>query len=230
MTTNPGGHILRIDSDIPFTDAVYGWMAAHRHELDTLASPSRRFENNYLAWETVRRRTNPFFENGTGFEGYFVGQCTVPEEALDHILTMSQSILDNLARMYHNNFPFQSRLMQTLAEEHPDPKAMYIWSAELGAALGRLRVNVSRNAEATAFNANTYRLVQMLPPIHYQEAGQSIRQAYAVTGSADNQRRALVTLSDLPPTRQHAWMVAQFIGKFGHPIVREFLRNNPARG
>jgi hypothetical protein len=225
--TNPGGSVLKVDSNVPFDSMIHEWLAFQARDIEHIASPSRRYENPYLAWETVRLRKNPFFENGTGFEGYYVGRCRTPEEALENILKVGGTILDNIARQHRFNYTFQSRLMKTLTENRSDPQAVYVWAAELGAALAKLRVHVPNNTEATAFHTDTYRIVNMLPAIDYHLNADTIRQVYTVAGKSGGSR-ALVTLQDLPAAQQHAWLVAQFIGRFGHPLVREYLRHNPA--
>jgi hypothetical protein len=226
---DPSGSVLKIDSSVPFDHLIHAWTLWHHNQVEAIVKPSRRYEKPYLAWETVRRRKNPFFEHGTGFEGYFVGRARTPDEALDSILTINQAILDNIARQYRGDYAFQSRLMQVLHGSHSDPKAVYIWAAELGAALARLRASASTNPEAEAFHTDTYRLVNMLPPIAYHEEANTIHQLYTIAGSSSGDHRILVTPQALPPSRQHAWMVAQLIGRFGHPLVREYLRLNPVR-
>lgn len=222
----PASNALKVDSNVPFDTMIRDWLALHELLIDFIANPSRRYERSYLAWETVRLRKNPFFENGTGFEGYFVGRCRTPEEALEHILRLGRTILDNIARQHHQHYAFQSRLMKALIENRSDPQAVYVWAAELGAALARLRAQVPRNQEATAFQAETYRLVSMLPSINYHQNDNAIRQVYTVAGRSEASR-ALVTLQDLPPAERDAWLVALRLGRFGHPLVREYLRHNP---
>ncbi|MGQ9887296.1 MAG: hypothetical protein ACUVSX_02285 [Aggregatilineales bacterium] len=222
----PGSSALKVDSNVPFDAMIHDWLTFHERAIDHIAKPSRRYERSYLAWETVRLRKNPFFENGTGFEGYFVGRCRTPEEALERILGVSRAVLDNIARQHRRHYNFQSRLMKALAENRSDPQAVYVWAAELGAALARLRAQVPQNQEASAFHTDTYRLVNMLPPIGYHQNDSEIRQVYVVTGRS-RASRALVTLQDLPPREQQAWLVALRLGRFGHPLVREFLRHNP---
>lgn len=229
MTTPGSSSVLKVDSSVPYERLIHAWIAWHDNQADRLIKPSRRFEKPYLAWETVRRRKNPFFEKGTGFEGYFVGRTNTAEEALEHILSVGQNILDNIARHNRGNYTYQSRMMQTLLGERADARAVYDWSAELGAALARLRVNVPNNPAAAAFHNDTYRLVSLLPAIAYHPEDDAIRQVYTVAGSSDGQRRLPITVQSLPPAQQHAWLVTQFIGRFGHPLVREYLHQAPER-
>jgi hypothetical protein len=105
-----------------------------------------------------------------------------------------------------------------------DPKAIHIWSAYLGAALGRLRCQVSTSKEAVLFQTRTYRIVGSLPPMVYQEIQKDVRQTYAV--GADEVKpvsRLAITTGTLNPCQQEAWLVAERIGEFGHPLVRQFL-------
>jgi hypothetical protein len=202
---------------------MFGWLHLHDAPLNKLVSHGQ-IEKQYLAWETVRLQTNPYFIKGTGFEGYFVGVCPNPEAALEAILATNQGILDAIARFYRYDYGLRTRLMRTLMRESSDPKAIHIWSAYLGAALGRLRCQVSTSKEAVLFQTRTYRIVGSLPPISYQETQQDVRQLYAV--GADEIKpvgRLAITVGALNPGQQEAWLVAQRIGEFGHPLVRKIL-------
>ena len=216
-------NLMRIDSEVPFGTALSTWLCLHHTHLDRLVRHDY-MEKQYLAWETVRLQTNPYFLKGTGFEGYFVGRCPTPEAALDAILATSQGILDAIARLYRYDYDLRKRLMRTLIRETSDPQAIHVWSAYLGAALGRLRCQVASNKEAVLFQTQNYRIVSALPPIVYREVERDVRQIYAV-GSLGSKPagRIAVTTSLLKPSQQEAWMVAQSIGEFGHPLVRKIL-------
>ncbi|MCC7449736.1 MAG: hypothetical protein IT324_20115 [Anaerolineae bacterium] len=216
---------LKVDSVVPFSDRIY-W----RLYLNNRQSPARLLEEShqydypYLAWETVRKRRNPFFEQGTGFEGYFVGICHSPDEMLARILSISRGMLVSIARLYRYEYSFQSKLRKTLNGESSDPKAMAEWSAQLGATLARLRCNLLHNQNADAFRDETYRIVSGLPPIDYHATDHALRQVYCVdTLHVPNTVKIIVNLQQLPDADQEAWQVAQAIGKFGHPLVREYL-------
>lgn len=188
---------------------------------------SHYHDSQYLAWENVRKKRNPFFENGTGFEGYFVGICLSPEEVLEKILIINKDILNNLVRLYRFDYSFQSRLFKALTEDRADTKAMHDWAAEFGAALAKLRMNVHEvhNPTADYFRSETYRIVKALPPIRYSEVEYQIGQHYVVGFYNGQHNHQLVIMpSMLKPNDQDPWLVAQLIGKFGHPLVREYLR------
>jgi len=213
----------RVESEVPFGKAVHSWLVLHASPLDKLVHHDQ-IEQAYLAWETVRRRTNPYFLQGTGFEGYFVGICPSPEAALEAILATSQNILDAIVRLYRYEYGLKSRLMKTLTRENADPKAIHIWSSYLGAALGKLRSQVSTSREAEAFRARTYRLVSALPPISYYENKSDVAQTYAVGSDEGRENGKLyITLEMLNPGQRDAWLVAKYIGEFGHPLVRKIL-------
>jgi hypothetical protein len=90
--------------------------------------------------------------------------------------------------------------------------------------LGKLRMLIFHNREAEAFQARTYQIVRALPPIVYHEAAEDVTQTYLIgTGSANAVGRLLVTLPMLKPSQQDAWLVAENIGEFGHPLVRQVL-------
>src|SRR5262249_11050633 len=132
-----------------------------------LIKESCQFERQYLAWETVRQGGNPFFENGTGFEGYFIGCCHAPSEALTQLLSLGHQILTNISRLHRFEYQFQSRLHKTLMGELEDLRAMSEWSDEFGATLARLRCKVLCNKDAQRFQSATKQIVDRLPPITY---------------------------------------------------------------
>jgi len=214
--------LVTIDKDIPFSDALY-WQLQGRHEqLEAVIRHSSQYERHYLAWEEVRKGRNPFFENGTGFEGYFVGVCSSSEEALQRILTINRELLENLSKLHRFETRFRSRLLKTLTGEvNNDYRAITEWSAEFGAVLARLRCNVRHNRQSDLFQAETYQLVQWLPSIQYSLKEHNIQEHYAVARVSDHSSKIIVTTAMLKPTDQEAWLVAQSIGKFGHPLVRE---------
>ncbi len=133
--------IKKIQSEVPFGHAIYGWLYLNNYQLDRLVNHDQ-MEKNYLAWETVRQECNPYFVKGTGFEGYYVGRCAIPEAALESILALNQHILDAIARLYHFEAKFRSNLMRTLLREKSDLTAIGIWSSYLGAELARLRAQI----------------------------------------------------------------------------------------
>jgi len=237
MLSRPSGHILTIDSQVPFDVEIAAWQQIHGIRLGSLIHESRRFEPAYLAWETVRRSRNPFFLRGTGFEGYFVGLCHSPEEALERILNTSKDILAGIIRYHHHNYLYQSRLMKALTEDNTDAQVIAEWSAILGATLARLRTYVRRSPKAGSFHESTYKIVSQLPPMTYVpkvcpvEQSPRIEQIYHVGRGGDLPGARLeISLNSLKPADQDAWLVAAFIGKFGHPLVREFLRQANRRG
>ena len=214
---------ITIKSEVPFGRTLYTWLYLNDLHIDQQVNHDQ-MEKSYLAWETVRKRSNPYFEIGTGFEGYFVGRCTIPEAALNAILDINQNILDAIARLYRLEYGTRSRLMKTLTRENSDTKGIHIWSAYLGAELARLRAQILVDPEAQEFQRQTYKIISMLPPIMYQESGCVVTQTYDV-GSLPTPQLAklLVTPHMLKPNQQDAWLVAENIGVFGHPLVRKLL-------
>src|SRR5690348_6209547 len=148
LTTNT----LQVDSKVPFGNSIYAWLnVAQSHTLEEFVAQSRLYEPTYLAWEEVRLGRNPFFENGTGLEGYFVGLCHTPEDVLERLLEIGRDALRHITRIHLHDPHFHSVLMQVLFEESDDPTAIAEWSTEFGATLGRLRCNLLNNAEGSAF-------------------------------------------------------------------------------
>ncbi|MCC6803742.1 MAG: hypothetical protein IT319_12735 [Anaerolineae bacterium] len=214
---------ITVKSEVPFGRTLYTWLYINGLHIDQQVSHDY-MEKSYLAWETVRKHSNPYFETGTGFEGYFVGRCSVAEAALDSILTINQNILDAIARLYRMDYGFRSRLMKTLTREASDRRAIHIWSAYLGAELGRLRAQILLEPEAQEFQRQTYKIISMLPPMSFEEADRVVRQTYAVgTLPTPQLPKLVVTAHVLKPNQQDAWLVAENIGVFGHPLVRKLL-------
>lgn len=217
--------ILEIDKEVPFGDWIHFWLqVTHGTTLGTLIQRSDEYERPYLAWELVRKGKNPYFENGTGFEGYFVGVCNSAGEALQNLLKLGQDMLEHITRLHRYEYQFRSRLLKTLTGELNDPHAMSEWSAELGAELAKLRCNLLRNRQANAFQTDTYRTVRWLPRIDYVENDHTIRQHYRIVYRSAPGARLVVAPGGLKPSEQEAWLVVQSVGKFGHPLVREFIR------
>ena len=213
----------KIESEVPFGHTIYGRLYLHDYGLDELVIHNQ-MEKTYLAWETVRQECNPYFVKGTGFEGYFVGRCSNPEEALELILAINQRVLDAIARLYHFQAPFRTRLMRTLLREKSDLKSIDIWSSYLGAELARLRAQILSICDAQEFQRQTYRIISMLPPIAYNEVDEDVTQRYAI-GSLTTPTYAKINVTShmLKPSQQDAWRVAENIGQFGHPLVRRLL-------
>jgi hypothetical protein len=216
-------NIVTVENEIPFGQTLHMLLALKDLDLDKLVRHDQ-MERHYLAWETVRKQTNPFFQTGTGFEGYLISECTNPEAALEAILAIGQDMLDAITRYYRYQHGFRSQLMKTLAREAANPAAIRIWSTYLGAELGKLRAQIIRDPKSQAFRAETYKIVQTLPQIVYHETEKDITQTYAVGSGNEHQTGKLfVTTAMLKPAEQDAWLVAENIGEFGHPLVRKLL-------
>lgn len=214
----------QVYNEVPFGRSLYSWLRVRSMPLEQIASYSRKYDRQYLAWETVRKGRNPFFVKGTGFEGYIVGRCDQPEAALDAILVASQSILDRIARLYRYHIGFRALLLKTLQREASDPRAMHEWAAQLGATLAQMRCNLVGNVEAQTFQFRTYQVISQLPPISYSNGSDDLTQAYVIwRGDEKGALRLPVDIHMLKPSQQDAWLVAEAIGTFGHPLIREYL-------
>ncbi len=216
-------HKTTVNSEVPFGHQLFARLYLKDLHLNAIVKHNQ-MEMHYLAWETVRKQTNPFFQKGTGFEGYLIGRCSGSEAALEEILRVNQDILDAIARMYRFEYGFRSRLMKTLVKNTDDTAAIQIWSAYFGATLGKLRARIISNAQAQAFRVQTYGHVRTLPSIEYNEIEDDILQTYVVgTDPQAEHGKLAVSLSMLPAHLQDAWLVADNIGEFGHPLVRQLL-------
>ncbi len=217
--------VLRVETEVPYSTLIHGWLACRNGDMYRFVQNSRQYEPSYLAWETVRKVRNPFFVDGTGFEGYYVGQYGSPEEIVEHLLQIGRYMLTSNCRLYRFNPLFRSRLMKTLCAEMSDPQAIEVWSAQFGAALGRLRCNLLTNARARYFQSGTYKSTYSLPTMRYEESDHIIEQQYTVPcPELGTPRCVTVRLESLSkPSDAEACRVVKSIGKFGHPLVREYL-------
>src|SRR4051794_19131767 len=116
----------KIESEVPFGHSIYTCLYLNNCHVNQMIRHDQ-MGRAYLAWETVRNESNPYFEVGTGFEGYLVGRCNLPDLALKEILAINQHILDAIARLYRFDFSLRSRLMKTLTRENSDSRAIHIW-------------------------------------------------------------------------------------------------------
>ena len=216
--------VLILDADVPYGAFVSGWLQVHSVTLERLVEQSRQFERSYLAWETVRKVRNPYFEDGTGFEGYFVGRLGSPGEALEMLLKIGQEMIENNRRLYPYNPLFRSRLMRTLRGELEDPDCIEVWAAQFGAVLGRLRCNLLTNQKASLFQAETYLLTNRLPPITYERRKLTIQERYRLPfGMTDHGIKWSLRHELMQTSKQDAGLVATSVGKFGHPLIRAYL-------
>ncbi len=220
-----------IESEVPYADLIAWWLKMN--EALRTGNPieySHRHDSQYLAWEDVRLERNPFFAEGTGFEGYFVDGQRGPIEVLELIIANCRQMLDSIARYHPHNWIWRSRMMKTLTGEQHDPQAIAEWSALLGATLGRLRAEIIRNRNPAAqhFHNETYEIVQQLPPIAYHANAQTPIQQRYLLGAYPDSPKGIICIDPalLKPSEQEAWRVAQLVGKFGHPLVREFVRRS----
>lgn len=218
----------RVEGEVPYGEYLL-WLLERNQALShgPVTGLSHQFDHRYLAWESVRLVRNPFFENGTGFEGYWVGVAGSAEEALDRLLRIGREALDSQARLYHYQDGFRRQLMKTLRGESANLDALVEWSIVLGAMLARLRCNIYGNMEGDTFRRETYRQVEGLPPIQYYEVGDELEQEYEIRDAENPSRpRLYVDPNHLRTNDREAWEVASALGKFGHPVVREVLRTH----
>lgn len=218
-------NMVVVESEVPCDQTICRWLHIRGRDFNNLIQHSRQYENAYLAWETVRIIRNPFFEEGTGFEGYFIGIIDSPEQMLDKLIEIGRHILNANYRLYRFDYAFRSRLMKTLHGELNDPKAIDVWAAAFGAMLGRLRCNVYLYPDISRFNSETYRIVNHLPRIQYEQRDTCIAQAYCLQLTKTScLPKHEVTPELLKPCDYDAGIVAWSVGRFGHPLLREYLR------
>jgi hypothetical protein len=213
-----------VESRVPHEAIMEGWLRLHDVPLDRLVQRSHRYERAYLAWETVRLGRNPYFNKGTGFEGYFVGVSHSTEEMLTQLIEIGREILLSNCRLYRHQYSFRAKLMKTLEGDCNDPQAMYVWSALLGATLAKLRCNVHYHFKTYYFQNETYWAVNRLPFIKYKRCEHHIEQEYRLAvfkGSYASQPD--FSLDMLKSSDYDAGLVVLKIGCFGHPLIRAYL-------
>jgi hypothetical protein len=214
-----------IESRVPCNSNLYEWLCLHGLPLERLVQPSRRYERAYLAWETVRQVRNPYFNLGTGFEGYYVGLYQSPEAMLEQLLTIGHGMLASNERLYRHEYAFKAKLMKTLQGELNDPYAISVWSSLLGATLGRLRCHIYYNYQIYCFQNETYWAVNRLPFINYRICEHHVEQHYILPVFKNGGiAKMSFSLSALNPSDCDAGLVISTIGRFGHPLVRAYLR------
>lgn len=218
---------LRVNTQVPFATSICGWVDTNQVDLQAFEATSHRYDTHYLAWQMVRKERNPYFVNGTGFEGYFVGSCRTPDQALSQILEISQTMLEHIALLHRYESGFRATLMKTLMGEQYDLRAVYEWNALFGEALARLRWRAMQDHEAMKFRDETYRLVRLADrysEIHYLNNTSPLQQEYFVVHDTPNSHRLMIRSSGLHTHDREAWLVAQSVGRFGHPLVRTSLK------
>ena len=221
---------LTIECEVPCGGVIHQWLCFQDVPFKPFVERSRQYERAYLAWETVRKVRNPFFIEGTGFEGYFVGICRSPEEMLDRLLQLGQGLLASNNRLYRYQQRFKSQLMKTLCGEIENPQAVAVWADLLGATLAKLRCNVHTNLETYRFQNETYWTVNRLPFMQYRQRDNKLEQVYrlGIFKMCSNGRMPL-PLDLLTGSDYDAGLVVSTIGRFGHPLVREYLHENSHR-
>lgn len=216
------------ESSVPFGSTIQVWQNVTHGNWQAFVEASRVYEGAYLAWEMVRTTRNPFFTKGTGFEGYFVGWCSCAEALLEKLLAIGHTMLENNRRLYRRNYALRRRLMATLRGESSDPEAIAAWADEFGATLAQLRGNVVHHPEAAWFQDGTYRLASLFPEIDYERDDQGPTQRYAIgverRYTPGGLPRVHIGPEMLKPRDQEAGLVMWNVGVFGHPLVRQYLR------
>lgn len=217
--------ILTVESAVPYSAAICEWLQFRATNIDQLVGYSRRYDRAYLAWEAVRKVRNPFFIDGTGFEGYYVGQQLTPEEIVTDLLDIGWYIIESNYRLYRLNFNFRARLEKALFTEANDPQAMEVLAAQFGATLGKLRCNLLTNERTRHFQTETYLKTGAMPSIRYSKRDHLVRQNYTLPcqerQSAPQWNLSLETL--VKPRDADAFMAVKSIGKLGHPLVRGYI-------
>jgi len=214
--------LLMIEGQIPFGGLVVCLVRLAGIPWDVFIKSSRPYESAYLAWETVRQGRNPFFHKGTGFEGYLIGNCETAPEALQTLLSLGEEILASIPKSYNLEYGFRRKLMQTLYGSAANPRAIHIWGRQLGVILAELRPRVLQNGGSEVFRTQTYRAVDLLPPMFYRYERGVLVQTYFVDPFHNEHYPGKIWAESCLNSRtdRATWELVRQLGRFGHPLVR----------
>lgn len=188
----------------------------------------------------------------TGFEGYWAGSGTAPEEIIGHEVALGEQLLDGIAQLagvehaWHAGLdirqnPNAVRLLDTALGGHYLLGAAQQLEPLFGELLAKLRATAEKGREPAAyaaFQADVDAAVRLLTPSTYIDPAQHTPLAQlAATGrnvvGADIEeayelpRAPLVhqhiTAVTLRGREQDSYRLLSEIGRLGHPLVRALL-------
>jgi hypothetical protein len=199
-----------------------------------LAERLKVYSKAYLRW-MVTKYKNPFLANGTGLEGYFIGDhLTSGIQVAREIGELGLQAMKNIAAC--DGKLMVRRIEKMVTNNVFDSKAMEIAQAEFAAILARLRTRLYDNHDATQYRETLDHTVSQLPPIHYGVDGANALEAinnghflcqqifipknFGLINSHKYERLEGDPLSFLDPNLQRGFFYMDQFAKFGAPIPR----------
>lgn len=208
------GGIRTVFKQCPFSELVWS-------QIGALSKPkAMQGYANFLAWMLMRER-NPFFTQGTGWEGYAVAHTVQPAHVLEWELQLGKSMID---RMYEANPPGSVRQEYLRFMEGKLSVAnLRYWNAAFGAELARQRARTLQHPLARAYRLQTYQQLPTISEVSVAlEFGTSFEQ-YMLPQIELHQvqridlSREFERMTDL---QQVSLRLLCLLGMLGHPAVR----------
>ena len=195
-------------------------------QIDEIVAGSRTLEDNYLAYESVRKGSRAGFIVGkvyneglklpfTGLEPYTVGSELSPEDIVRFEVQEGMRVAKILKRS-----DYRYKFFQNLRGERTDPKVIKELSDIYGGVIARFRaVGDSDNSQ---FRSETYSQVRRVPDISYKINGVDLSQRIVIPRVQVD----LFPTTTISMSRQEVegYLVLAEIGNLGHPLVREAVK------
>lgn len=200
------------------------WQTANgNNKFPQLISPSNRYDEGFLAWQSVRQMDH------CGFGGYFIG---LEEPDIVGILTkMLDRHLDGLEKLYGKSFITALRCLVTEdcfeLKTMTDFALMTRCATQLNSIMAGMLAQLSarnRTLEFETYRRTTHSKARAKCPIIYLDVtAPKPRHRYnlpnSVNHSALTSLGSQVATATDPETDLKAWL--RLLGKAGHPIFRE---------
>ena len=187
---------------------------------------SRKIEDSYLAYETVRLGERAgfivgnVFVNGmkvpyTGLEPYAVGSGLKPKE----IVMLEAEAGIKIKRILERG---ESRYLykQNLKGEKANPEVISELSAIYGATLARFRA--LGDSYSSSFRLETYSKIKSLPDIFYKNEGPALYQKIIVPRIDNNVFKRMDM--ELGNEALQGINILTDFSRLGHPVIREAIR------
>lgn len=179
-------------------------------------------DRGLLAWQNVKFARNPFFAEGTGFEGYDFGLVQSSAEELENLISDGQGILDSIARLHRNDRQYINVLINTLYGDQHEPRAINEWTDILGALLAKKRAKLINNPVGEKFRTETHTIVGALPKVQWHHSGDNIIKSFSLGQSVDVTGKPKLESYDLTSKQEEALAVMMLLGEYGDPLIRLF--------
>lgn len=169
----------------------------------------------YITWQDYR---NASTAGRTGFERWR-DPSSSDEQWLQFLIQLGNQISTSI-RTLHPYSISSTKIHNTLSETQIDIPTMYELSATLGAQLALLKAK-----ESTASKQRHHELTTVLPnQMKLERVENVLRAIYLLPQRSGQSHNGREMTSYLPERDAYALHLAQNIGKIGHPLVRQLLR------